>query len=84
MKEGKSDHQEEIFVLRAYTHKELAQMYNVCWLTFQRWVKPEEAKIGKKVGHFYRIKQVLEIFRIYGIPKKFKITLQEVEEMFKD
>ena len=74
---------EEIFVLRPYTHKELAQLYNVSWLTFQRWLKKEEQDIGKKQGHFYHIRQVLKIFRIYGIPKRFRITIQEVEEMFK-
>ncbi len=35
---------EEIFILRPYTHKELAQLYNVSWLTFQRWIK----KTGKR------------------------------------
>ena len=75
--------EDEIFVLRPYTHKELAQLYNVSWLTFQRWLKKVEDKIGKKTGHFYHIQQVLMIFKIYGIPKRFKITLQDVEEMFK-
>lgn len=89
MKTGKTRSQEgiandDIFTLRPYTHKELAQLYNVCWLTFQRWLKKEEKKIGKKQGHFYHIHQVLTIFKIYGIPKRFKISLQEVEEMFKE
>lgn len=83
MKNQDDDGKEEIFVLRPYTHKELAQLYNVCWLTFQRWVKKNEKRIGKKQGHFYHIHQVLKIFKIYGIPKRFKISLQEVEEMFK-
>jgi hypothetical protein len=43
---------EDIFILRPYTHKELAQLYNVCWLTFQRWIKRHEENIGKKQGHF--------------------------------
>lgn len=88
MKNGKSNNQDdgkgEIFILRPYTHKELAQLYNVCWLTFQRWVKKREEEIGKKHGHFYHIGQVLKIFRIFGIPKRFKINMQEVEEIFKD
>lgn len=86
MKNVKSNNQDdgkdEIFILRPYTHKELAQLYNVCWLTFQRWVKKREEEIGKKHGHFYHIGQVLKIFRIFGIPKRFKITMQEVEELF--
>jgi hypothetical protein len=72
----------EIFVLKPYNHKQLAGFYEVCWLTFQRWVKKHEHEIGKKTGHFYSIPQVLVIFRIFGMPKRFKLTLQEVEEMF--
>jgi hypothetical protein len=82
-KKKRDDENNEIFVLRPYTHKELAQLYNVSWLTFQRWLKEREQEIGKKQGHFYHINQVLKIFKIYGIPKRFKISLQEVEEMFK-
>jgi hypothetical protein len=78
------DDGKEVFVLRPYTHKELALLYNVSWLTFQRWVKKKEQEIGKKEGHFYHIHQVLKIFKIFGIPKRFKITMQEVEEMFKN
>lgn len=88
MKHGKNETEneikEEIFELRPYTHKELAQLYNVCWLTFQRWVKKNEQQIGKKQGHFYHIGQVVKIFRIYGIPKRFKINMLEVEEMFNE
>jgi hypothetical protein len=82
--ENEDDIREEIFELRPYTHKELAQLYNVCWLTFQRWVKKNEKEIGKKHGHFYHIGQVLKIFRIYGIPKRFKITMLEVDQMFRE
>jgi hypothetical protein len=71
----------EIFVLKPYNHKQLAGFYEVCWLTFQRWVKRHEHEIGKKTGHFYSIHQVLTIFKIFGMPKRFKLTLQEVEEM---
>ncbi len=87
MNTGKTPSQEnikeDIFILRPYTHKELAQLYNVCWLTFQRWIKKHEWKIGNKQGHFYSINQVLMIFKIFGMPKRFKVTISEVEEMFK-
>ncbi|MFZ6009515.1 MAG: hypothetical protein ACOYXT_04140 [Bacteroidota bacterium] len=84
VRKNKDDDSNEVFVLRPYTHKELAQLYNVSWLTFQRWIKDKEQEIGKKQGHFYHIHQVLKIFKIFGIPKRFKITMQEVEEMFKN
>jgi hypothetical protein len=46
-------------------------------------VKKHDEEIGKKTGHFYSIKQVLIIFKIFGMPKRFKVSLSEVEEMFK-
>lgn len=73
----------EILILKPYNHTQLAEFYGVCWLTFQRWVKKHDEEIGKKQGHFYSIKQVLIIFKIFGMPKRFKVSLSEVEEMFK-
>jgi len=57
--------------------------YGVCWLTFQQSVKKHDQGIGKKPGHYYSIKQVLIIFKIFGMPKRFKAPLSEVEEIFK-
>jgi hypothetical protein len=83
-KNGEITTREEIFVLKPYNHKQLADFYGVCWLTFQRWIKKHEQEIGKKTGHFYSINQVLLVFKIFGMPKRFKLSLQEVEEMFKE
>lgn len=83
-KNGEITNREEIFVLKPYNHKQLADFYGVCWLTFQRWVKKHEPEIGKKQGHFYSIKQVLLVFKIFGMPKRFRLSIQEVEEMFKE
>jgi hypothetical protein len=55
-------------VIRCYTHKELAALYNVSWKTLQKWVKKIEGIIGKKYGHFYSAKQVGMIFEVYGYP----------------
>lgn len=40
--EGKQDSskmKEEVFVIKPLTHKQLAQMYGVSWITFQNWIK---------------------------------------------
>lgn len=73
----------EIFSLKPYNHKQLAGFYDVSWPTFQRWLKTHEQEIGKKTGHFYSVNQVVLIFKIFGLPKRFTITLSEVEEMFR-
>jgi hypothetical protein len=49
---------EEVFILRPLNHKQLAQMYGVSWLTFQKWIKKVEKEVGKKTGHFYHVPQV--------------------------
>jgi hypothetical protein len=77
-----ANNQDEVFMLRHYTHKELAHFYGVCWLTFQRWVDRHKDEIGEKEGHFYSIPQVVKIFRIFGIPKRLKVTMQQIEDMF--
>lgn len=55
-------------VIRPYTHKELAALYGVSWLTFQKWLKPFEEEIGIKNGHFYNTRQVEIIFAKLGYP----------------
>ena len=53
----------------AYTHKELAALYNVSWPTLQRWLQPYAEVIGPKQGHFYNAKQVQGIFETLGRPQ---------------
>jgi hypothetical protein len=74
---------EGVFVLKALTHKELAEMYGVSWLTFQNWIKKVEKEVGKKTGHFYHVPQVRKIFQLFGIPKQINVTVNDVEELFK-
>lgn len=74
----------DTFVLKALTHKQLAQMYGVSWVTFQNWIKKVEHEVGKKTGHFYHIHQVKKIFQLFGLPKQLIISTDEVEELFKN
>ena len=74
---------EEVFALKPLTHKQLAEMYGVSWLTFQNWIKKVEKEVGKKTGHFYHVPQVRKIFQLFGIPKQINVTVNDVEELFK-
>lgn len=74
---------EEVFVLKPLTHKQLAEMYGVSWLTFQNWIKKVEKEVGKKTGHFYHVPQVRKIFQLFGIPKRINVAVNDVEELFK-
>jgi hypothetical protein len=73
----------ETFILKALTHKQLAQMYGVSWLTFQNWIKKVEPEVGRKTGHFYHIHQVKKIFQLFGIPKRISLATTDIEELFK-
>lgn len=82
-KQSEESWKEEIFVLKALTHKQLAQMYGVSWLTFQNWIKRVESEVGKKTGHFYHVHQVKKIFQIFGLPKQLNLTVNETNEINK-
>ncbi len=81
-KQGEAQVKEEVFVLKALTHKQLAQMYGVSWLTFQNWIKKVETEVGRKTGHFYHIHQVKKIFQIFGLPKQLNLA-NDMDEILK-
>lgn len=75
---------QETFILKALTHKQLAQMYGVSWLTFQKWIKKVEDEVGRKTGHFYHIHQVKKIFQLFGLPKQLIVSTDDVESIFRN
>ena len=82
-KQGEEQLKEAVFVLKARTHKQLAQMYGVSWLTFQNWIKKVEHEVGRKTGHFYHVHQVKKIFQIFGLPKQLNLTANDTDEINK-
>lgn len=58
-----------MITVRPYTHKQLAAMYKVSWLTLQKWLKPHFDEIGHKQGHFYTSRQIEIIFSKIGRPE---------------
>jgi hypothetical protein len=82
-KQGEGQMKEEVFVLKALTHKQLAQMYGVSWLTFQNWIKKVEHEVGRKTGHFYHVHQVKKIFQIFGLPKQLNVAANNMDEILK-
>jgi hypothetical protein len=72
----------EVFHLKPLTHKQLAEMYGVSWLTFQNWMRKVEDQVGKKTGHFYHVPQVQKIFQLFGIPKRIDLDIPEIGELF--
>lgn len=59
---------ERELLIKQYSKKELAKMYNCDVRTIYRWIKKIEHKIGKSEGHRYSIKQVELILSIWDLP----------------
>ncbi len=59
---------ENPIILKAYSLKELAEIYGVDWRTFKKWLEPFEQEIGKKQGRYYKIPQVKIIFEKLSLP----------------
>ncbi|MBS1616247.1 MAG: hypothetical protein JST06_09045 [Bacteroidetes bacterium] len=56
------------FPLKAYTVRQLADLYGVTTKTFRRWIAPFNEAIGDRHGHFYNIIQVKCIVQNLGVP----------------
>ena len=56
------------FFLKAYSVKQLSEIYGVSTKTFRRWIAPFKSHIGDKQGYFYNIAQVKRIVQTLGVP----------------
>lgn len=56
-------------LLKAYTLKEVAEIYQVSNRTMRRWLIPFKTEIEPRLGHYYCPKQVKIIFEKLGIPE---------------
>lgn len=54
--------------VRPYLHSELVRLFNTSKSSFNRLLKPHRAKLGKRIGNRWSIKQVEMIFEILDIP----------------
>ncbi|MBN8782281.1 MAG: hypothetical protein J0G98_04385 [Terrimonas ferruginea] len=57
---------------KVYSIGELAQLYEISVRTMNRWLKPHDEVIGKRVGRFYTVRQVSIIFDKLGLPKDYE------------
>ena len=54
--------------IKPYTKKELAVLYELSPRAFYTMFKPHEDAVGKKLGRYYSVKQVEDIFNKPGLP----------------
>lgn len=56
------------FVLKAYSPKEMRNLYGVSPRTFKKWTEAFENEIGKVKGKYYTVTQVKIIIEKLGTP----------------
>lgn len=54
--------------IKPYTTQELSVLYNMSSRTFRRNIAGIKEKLGKRIGHFYNVKQVEMIMEHMGRP----------------
>ncbi len=55
--------------LKAYSKKEVAELYEISAKSLQTWLTPFEKELGPRVGRFYSPRQMKIIFEKLGIPE---------------
>jgi transposase-like protein len=55
--------------IKAYSVKEVAELYGISGKILKKWLDPFEKEIGHRVGHFYNPKQIKIIFDKLGSPE---------------
>ena len=56
------------FSLKAYSVKQLSELYGVSAKTFRRWLSPFKRDVGEKQGNYFNISQVKCIVQHLGVP----------------
>lgn len=56
------------FVLKAYSPKEIRNLYDVSALTFKKWTESFKDEIGELKGKYYTVSQVKIIIDKLGAP----------------
>ncbi len=60
--------------IKAYSKKEVAQLYEISAKSLQTWLTPFEKELGPRIGRFYNPKQMKIIFEKLGIPEVYKVS----------
>jgi hypothetical protein len=58
----------QTWMIKPSTARQLAEVYGVPYRVFQRHIKPIAHLIGKRIGYFYTVKQIMIIVENVGPP----------------
>lgn len=54
--------------VRPYMVNELSTLYSISEPTMRNWIQSINDKIGERVGRYYNVRQVKEMFDNFGVP----------------
>jgi transposase len=57
-----------MFEIKPYSKREMAEIYDVCSKTFEKWVSPFKDEIGTMNGRYYTVRQVKVIVEKLDLP----------------
>lgn len=66
-------------IIKPYHLIDLAQIFDVNYRTFKRWIANIEKELGKPTGRFYSITQVEYMISQFGLPRKLDTSISEEE-----
>jgi hypothetical protein len=69
----KDNNKQNGVVVRSYTLDQLADLYEVNWRVFRRWIKPFREEIGQIRGRVLTIPQVKIIYEKLDYPPCFQL-----------
>lgn len=64
-------------IIKPYRLIDLAQIFDVNYRTFKRWISNIEKEMGKADGKYYSIKQVEYMIAQFGLPRKLNTAVAE-------
>jgi hypothetical protein len=73
MKKNLTEFKPRMFVIKAYTRKEIQYIYGVPEKTFQRWLRPFLDQWGMRHKRYLTIEQVRKIIEEFGMPGELHI-----------
>ena len=68
MNTGADQPKQHMQLVKAYSKKDLRQLYGVTYKTLSRWLKPMASEIGPLHGRYYTPTQLKIIFDNLGYP----------------
>jgi hypothetical protein len=61
------------WIVKPCTARELAELYEVSYRVFKGHLKRIDEEVGRRIGHFYTVKQVMTIIEHLGPPPNIEV-----------